>query len=51
MSVSMLEMVILCMMMSEIRRSRDCHLVRAILVEYTPPRRCWYFLGEKAGPC
>lgn len=32
-SASMLEMVILCMMTSEIRRSRDCHLMRATLVE------------------
>lgn len=33
MSASMLEMVILCMMTSEIRRSRVCHLLRATLVE------------------
>lgn len=33
MSASMLEMVILCMMTSEIRRSRDCHLLRATLVK------------------
>lgn len=33
MSASMLEMVILCMMTPEIRRSRVCHLLRATLVE------------------
>lgn len=33
MSASMLEMVILCMMTSQMRRSRDCHLLRATLVE------------------
>ena len=36
MSASMLQMVILCMMTSETRRSRVCHMPLDILVEYTP---------------
>lgn len=32
MSISMLEMVILCMMMSLTRRSSDCHLALAVLL-------------------
>ena len=39
MSASMLEMVILCMMTSEMRRSKDCHFTRATLVEYRPVMR------------
>ncbi len=47
MSVSIFEMVILCMMMSLMRRSSDCHLARAVLVKYTPPVLIWYFLKYK----
>lgn len=47
MSVSILEMVILCMMMSLMRRSSVCHLARAVLVEYSPPVLIWYFLKYK----
>lgn len=47
-SASMLEMVILCMMMSLTRRSSDCHLARAVFVEDTPPNRIWYFLKHNS---
>lgn len=50
MSVSMLEMVSLCMMMSLIRLSSDCHLVLAVRVRKTLPILTGEFLrgGGKA---
>lgn len=49
MSASMLEMVILCMMTSEMRRSRLCHFPRATRAEYIPTGLRWYNLNPKHG--
>jgi len=41
MSASLLEVVILCMMTSGMRRSSDCHFPRAVRVEYRPAVRLY----------
>lgn len=46
MSVSILEIVTRCMIISEMRRSRLCHFPRTTRVEYIPTGLRWYNLKQ-----
>lgn len=46
MSVSILEIVTRCMIISEMRRSKLCHFPRATRVEYIPTGLRWYNLKQ-----